>query len=190
MERAERHLEVVLSRPERHNALDAVMRDDLVCALRAIIADTDPVPICLLGDGPSFCSGGELTEFGTTPHGGKGHLMRLSRSVPSLLLEVSHRLVAGVHGWCIGAGIEMAAFADRVIAADDSRFRLPEVQMGLVPGAGGTVSIPRRIGRPRAMWLMVTGAEIDAFTAREWGLVDQVVPADELRSRVRREVGA
>ena len=190
VEQAERHVEVLLSRPDRLNALDAIMRDELVCALRAIIADPDPVTVCLFGEGSSFCSGGDLDEFGSTPTGGSGHLLRLNRNLPSLLREMSDRLIVGVHGFCIGAGIELAAFAGRVVAADDSRFRLPEVQMGLVPGSGGTVSIPRRVGRPRALWLMVTGTEIDAATARNWGLVDEVVPASELRSRVRNEVRA
>lgn len=79
-----------------------------------------------------------------------------------------------MHGSCVGAGIEVPAFADRIVARPDSLFRLPEVAMGLIPGAGGTVSVPRRIGRWRAFWLCVTGVALDAQTAMVWGLVDEV----------------
>jgi enoyl-CoA hydratase/carnithine racemase len=77
------------------------------------------------------------------------------------------------HGACVGAGTEMAAFAGRVAAAPDAFFALPEVRMGLVPGAGGSVSVPRRIGRWRSAWLMLTGDRLPAATALRWGLVDE-----------------
>lgn len=174
---------VILDRPDRHNALDHVLRDELVRTLRAVTA-ASAGPICLVGDGPSFCSGGDLSEFGTTPLGAIGHLVRMARSLPAVISGVASRLVAGVHGYCIGAGLELAAYARTVVAADDCRFRLPEVQMGLLPGSGGTVSIPNRIGRPRALWLMITGDEIGSADALAWGLVDEVVPPERLRSRV------
>jgi len=77
-----------------------------------------------------------------------------------------------VHGACIGAGVELAAFAHRVVADPGTEFRLPEVGMGLVPGAGGTVSIPRRIGRHRTAFLGIGGSALSATTAADWGLVD------------------
>ncbi len=79
-----------------------------------------------------------------------------------------------VHGACVGAGVELPAFAARVVAREDATFELPELSMGLVPGAGGTVSLPRRIGRQRTAWLCLTGARIDARAALAWGLVDEV----------------
>ena len=79
-----------------------------------------------------------------------------------------------VHGACVGAGIELPAFAGRVVASRDAWFALPEVAMGLVPGAGGTVSLPRRIGAQRTAWLALTGRRIDAETALAWGLVDEL----------------
>ena len=82
-----------------------------------------------------------------------------------------------VHGACVGAGIETPAAAGRVVARPDAYFRLPEVAMGLIPGAGGTASIPRRIGRRRACYTAVTGWDVDAATALAWGLVDAVEPA-------------
>jgi enoyl-CoA hydratase/carnithine racemase len=80
----------------------------------------------------------------------------------------------------VGAGIELAAFARTVVAAPDTRCRLPEVSLGLVPGSGGTVSIPRRIGRHRAAWLGLSGDTIDVDTAAQWGLVDEILPMPEL----------
>ncbi len=78
------------------------------------------------------------------------------------------------HGACVGAGTEMAAYAGRVVATPDAFFALPEVRMGLVPGAGGSVSVPRRIGRWRSAWLALTGDRLPAMTALRWGLVDEV----------------
>ncbi|RIL07464.1 MAG: enoyl-CoA hydratase, partial [Proteobacteria bacterium] len=88
------------------------------------------------------------------------------------------RLEAHLHGACIGAGVELAAFAGRVVARADAWFALPELSMGLVPGAGGTVSLPRRIGRQRTAWLALSGARLDARTALGWGLVDELVDDD------------
>jgi enoyl-CoA hydratase/carnithine racemase len=87
---------------------------------------------------------------------------------------VADRLTARVHGYCIGAGAELAAICHRVIAAPATTFRLPEVAMGLVPGQGGTVSLPRRIGAARTAWLALSGTAIDVQTALVWGLVDEI----------------
>jgi enoyl-CoA hydratase/carnithine racemase len=88
--------------------------------------------------------------------------------------ELRDRITFIVHGACIGAGVEIPAFAGRVVARSDATFRLPELGMGLVPGAGGTVSIPRRIGRERFRTMALTGEMIDAATALSWGLVDEI----------------
>jgi enoyl-CoA hydratase/carnithine racemase len=179
--RVERHgavTEITLTRPDRHNALDVAMRDELHAALEAATG-----PIVLLGAGPSFCSGGDLDEFGTFPDPAVAHLVRLSRSLAARAAERGARLVVGLHGSCLGAGIELAAFASRVFAADDTRLGLPELGLGLVPGAGGTVSLPRRIGRHRTLALLLHDGTISAPAALGWGLVDDVVPLDRLRAR-------
>ncbi|HEV2309406.1 MAG TPA: enoyl-CoA hydratase/isomerase family protein, partial [Acidimicrobiia bacterium] len=138
--------EVTLTRPQRHNALDVAMRDELYAAF-----DEAPGPVVLLGEGPSFCSGGDLDEFGTFPDPALAHLVRLSRSLAGQVAARTGRVVVGLRGACLGAGIELAAFAERVVASDDARVGLPELGLGLVPGAGGTVSLPRRIGRHRTL---------------------------------------
>jgi hypothetical protein len=175
--RAERDgdvLRITLDRPEVRNAFDASMRDALREVLAVAVHDPDVV-VEVVGAGPSFCSGGDLDEFGTATDPAAAHLVRISASVGAVLDEVADRVTVVLHGACIGAGIELPAYAGRVVARPDASFALPEVGMGLVPGAGGTVSIPRRIGRHRTAWWAITGARIGAWSALEWGLVDEVV---------------
>ena len=169
-------LAVVLNRPEARNAFDSALRDGLVAAFRQAVADPGITEVRLSGKGPCFSSGGDLHEFGSSDPA-VTYAVRLTCHPGLALAEVADRVTAVVHGSCIGAGVEVPAFAGAVVADPDTTFRLPEVGMGLVPGAGGTVSIPRRIGRQRAAWLALTGATIDAPTARDWGLVDHVTAA-------------
>jgi hypothetical protein len=138
VDRSDSELTITLNRPHVHNALDAAMRDELLAALQVAVVDPTIDSVVLLGSGPSFCSGGDLDEFGST----------------------------------VGSGIELAAFAHRVVADRSTRISLPEVHLGLIPGAGGTVSLPRRIGRHATMLLAVGLPWIDAATALGWGLVD------------------
>jgi hypothetical protein len=169
-----REVTITLNRPEVHNAYSAAMRDALVAALDAVVADPE-VRAHLRGAGRSFSSGGDLREFGEVPDPATGHLVRSSRSAAASLWRCRNRVTAHVHGACIGAGAELAAVAATVESTADASFSLPEVAMGLVPGAGGTVSIPARVGRHRAAWMALTGRAVDAGTALEWGLVDRLV---------------
>ena len=176
VERDQDLLTVSLSRPRRHNAFNRDVRDALVEALQ--IAELDPtVSVDLRGDGGSFCSGGDLDEFGTAQDLAAAHLLRITHNAGACVHRVSDRVTAHLHGACIGAGIEIPAFARRVQAQDSTRIALPELRMGLVPGAGGTVSVTHRIGRWRTAYLVLSGATIDAGTALTWGLVDTVVPS-------------
>jgi enoyl-CoA hydratase/carnithine racemase len=176
--------EVVLTRAGRHNALDVRMRDELYDALLALELG-EAAAVIVRGEGPSFCSGGDLGEFGTFPDPATAHGVRLARSLALRFAALSDRMVVALHGQCLGSGIELAAYAARVIAADDAELGLPEASLGLVPGAGGTVSIPRRCGAPRLLELLVTGEPVGATTALAWGLVDEVVPRADLETRVR-----
>jgi len=175
IERAGDVLEITLDRPERRNAYSAAMRDALVEALALAASAPDVAKVVLRGEGPAFCAGGDLAEFGTLPDPATAHAVRSVRNAARLLADLGPRVEARVHGPCIGAGMELPAFAGRVVARRDAWFQLPELAMGLVPGAGGTVSIPRRIGRQRTAWLALTGERLDVATARAWGLVDEVV---------------
>lgn len=181
------HTVVTLTRPARHNALDARLRDELDAALAPLVDDRGPVIV--RGEGPSFCSGGDLDEFVSFPDPATAHVIRLTRSLAWRFHQLERRLVVGLHGACLGAGIELPAFAARVVAADDARIGLPELGIGLIPGAGGTVSIPRRAGRQTLLRMVWDGEPIDAHRARRWGLVDEVVPPARLDDRLH-EVAA
>ena len=168
-------LHVTLTRTEVHNALDTAMRDQLVEALQLASLDDSIAEVHLRGDGPTFCAGGDLDEFGARPDPATAHLVRILQSAGRAIDAVAGRVTAHVHGACRGSGVELPAFAGRVIADSGATFGLPEVSLGLIPGAGGTVSLPRRIGRHRTALLALTGQPIDASSALDWGLVDGVV---------------
>ncbi|MGH9138267.1 MAG: enoyl-CoA hydratase/isomerase family protein [Acidimicrobiales bacterium] len=173
IERDEDVLRLVLQRSQVRNAFNAATREALLDGL--LIAAAEPgVRVELRGDGPAFCAGGDLDEFGTADDPASAHLVRVARSAGYAIAAVADRVTAYLHGACIGAGIELPAFAGRVVAAPDATFALPEVGMGLIPGAGGTVSLPRRIGRQRTAWLAITGQRIDASTALAWRLIDTI----------------
>jgi enoyl-CoA hydratase/carnithine racemase len=167
-------LTVTLSRPRRHNAFSRELRDGFNEALE--VARLDPgVSVELRGDGPSFCSGGDLDEFGTARDLVEAHLVRLRQSAGLRVHALAARTTAHLHGACIGAGIEVPAFAGTVTAGADTRIQLPELSMGLVPGAGGTVSVTKRIGRWRTAYLVLSGDVIGPEEALSWGLVDAVL---------------
>ncbi|MDX3308456.1 enoyl-CoA hydratase/isomerase family protein [Streptomyces sp. NPDC054884] len=167
-------LTITLNRPRVHNAFDAATRDALCEALQVAVSDPTITRVGLCGNGPSFCSGGDLAEFGTSPDPARAHQVRVHRSPAALLQRCGVKVTAHLHGACVGAGIELAAFAGRVTVAPDTVIRLPEISMGLIPGAGGTASLPTRIGRERSAYLALTGAAIGAAEARRWGLADEI----------------
>ncbi len=174
IEREDDTLHVRLNRPEKRNAFSAELRDGLCEALALVLRDDTVAHVEWSGEGPAFCSGGDLDEFGTLPDPATANAIRATRSAGMLLAAIAERVHARVHGACIGAGVELPALCGRVSAGPDAFFALPEVGMGLVPGAGGTASLPRRIGRQRTAWLALSGERIDADTALRWGLVDAV----------------
>jgi enoyl-CoA hydratase/carnithine racemase len=152
------------------------MRDALCEALAVAEGDPGVARVQLDGAGPCFSAGGDLDEFGTHADPSTSHVVRSARNAGRQLSHLAERLgpalEARVHGACVGAGVELPAFCGRVVARPDAWFQLPEVSMGLVPGAGGTASLPRRIGRQRTAWLALSGARLAAETALDWGLVD------------------
>ena len=171
-------LRIRFNRPQRHNALSTDARAALLEALTVAQLDPSVTGIVLSGNGPSFCSGGDLAEFGTFADPASAHLAR-TRHSPGLALDalttrLGRSCRAEVHGRVMGSGLEMAAFCGWIEARDDSVFGLPELTLGLIPGAGGTVSITRRIGRWRTAYLVLSGRTVGADTALAWGLVDAV----------------
>jgi enoyl-CoA hydratase/carnithine racemase len=171
-------LYVRFNRPRRHNAFSTPARAALLEALEIARVDPTVTELVLTGNGPSFCSGGDLGEFGSFADPAAAHLARTRHSPALVLDEIAARLGpacrAEVHGQVLGSGLEMAAFCGHVTCHTDAALGLPELALGLVPGAGGTVSITRRIGRWRTAYLVLSGRFIDPATALEWGLVDAV----------------
>ena len=167
-------LSIVLNVPERRNAFSVEVREALLDAVLLAEADETIESVQLSGAGPAFCSGGDLGEFGTATDLVAACLVRLSRAPWRVIERIAPKVTVFAHGACVGAGTEIAAYAGRVVAAPDAFFALPEVRMGLVPGAGGSVSVVRRIGRWRAAWLMLSGERLPPPTALRWGLVDEI----------------
>ena len=165
---------LTFNRPHKHNAFNTALQAAFVDALTAAVADGN-TRVVVSGNGRSFCSGGDLDEFGDRPDTATSHAVRLTRSAGRLLCQLGDRVEFQIHGACMGAGIELPAFAPLVIAREDTRIALPEIRIGLIPGAGGTASMPRRIGRHRTALLGLTARTIDAPTAQAWGLIDRIV---------------
>ena len=174
LERKDDALHIRLHRPQVRNALNTAMRDQLVEAFDLAAFDDSIRHVHLWGDGDAFSAGGDLDEFGSFPDPATAHVVRLQQSIGRRIAALADRATAHLHGACFGSGIELPAFAGTVLAAADTTIALPELSLGLVPGAGGTVSLPRRIGRLRTAWLGLTGRRIDAPTAHRWGLVDAI----------------
>lgn len=171
-------LAITLDRPQARNAMDAGTRDALCEALEVVVLDPSITRVDLYGSGPAFCAGGDLSEFGTARDPAQAHLVRVQRSPAALLQRCGERVIAHLHGACVGAGIELTAFAGRVVASPDTVIRLPEVGMGLIPGAGGTASLPLRVGRERTAYLALSGVGLSVGEALRWGLVDEVVEGE------------
>jgi enoyl-CoA hydratase/carnithine racemase len=169
-------LYISFNRPQRHNAFSTDARAELLDMLSIAQLDTSVSEVVLAGNGPSFCSGGDLGEFGTFADPASAHLARTRHSPALALDELTRRLGracrAQVHGQVLGSGLEMAAFCGHVVCAPDATLGLPELALGLIPGAGGTVSITRRTGRWRTAYLVLSGRLLDPQTALSWGLVD------------------
>jgi hypothetical protein len=174
LERDEARLMITLNSPENRNALSVPMRDALTNAFKLVAMDDTIELVEVCGNGPCFSAGGDLTEFGQLSNPADAHAIRITRMPARYLAPCADRYTFHLHGACIGAGIELPAFADRLVASSDTIFQLPEVAMGLIPGAGGCVSIPRRIGRQRTAYMAILGERFSADDALAWGLIDAI----------------
>ncbi|MDB2438821.1 enoyl-CoA hydratase/isomerase family protein [Hellea sp.] len=167
-------MDLTFNRPDTRNAIGTEMRDALCSALDlALTADIPKVTIT--GRGATFSTGGEIEEFGEVSDPATAHWVRSLRLPAWRLARLKDRLEIHVNGAAIGAGAEMAAFGQRVTASPKAWFQLPELKYGLIPGAGGTASIPRRIGRQKTAYMALTMEKIRAETALEWGLIDAII---------------
>ena len=172
---------ISLNRPRVVNAYNIQMRDDLSETLSAVELDAEVRALLITGEGRGFCAGADLTEFGSAPSQFIARQVRWERDVWGQLINLDKPIVAAVHGFCIGSGLEIALLCDLRIAALGTIFALPEVQLGMIPAAGGTQTLPRAADTSQALDLLLTGRRIESEKALTMGLVTRLAAPDSLR---------
>ncbi|MBI4299265.1 MAG: enoyl-CoA hydratase/isomerase family protein [Chloroflexi bacterium] len=178
---------LILNRPRVINAYNMQMRDDLYQLLEAVRDDPEVGAVILRGAGErGFCAGADLTEFGSAPSQAIARQVRWERDVWGLFLSTSKPLIAALHGFVLGSGVEMALLCDIRIASEDAIFGMPEVALGMIPAAGGTQTLPRAVGSAHALDVLLTNRRLNAQESLNLGLVNKVVA----RERLLREVGS
>ena len=179
--------QIVLNRPDSINAYNTEMRDELFQALLAVRDDPEVLVAIFQGSGSrGFCSGADLTEFGTTPSQAIARTIRSDRDIWGLFLNLHKPLIAALHGYVIGVGLELACLCDLRIAAHDTFFQMPEVALGMIPTAGGTQTIPRIITSGNSIEIMLTNRRLSAEQAKSIGLVHHLVSMSELNHAATR----
>lgn len=172
---------LALNRPERLNAVHLAMRDEFWTMLEYLRVDPTVRAAVLRGTGDrAFSAGADILEFGTAPSYIEAREARQQRDLWGVMSRCPVPLIAAIHGFAYGAGLEMSLYCDLRVAAEDARFALPEVTLGYIPSAGGTQTVARHVARSDAMRMVTTGEPIDAAEAFEIGLVHAVVPRDAL----------
>lgn len=172
---------VTINRPKALNVYNIQMRDDLYQVLGAIKDDTEVKVAIFKGAGDkAFCAGADLSEFLTAPSPIIARQVRFERDVWGLFLSISQPLIAALHGYVLGSGLEIALCCDIRIASEDAVFGLPEVGLGIIPAAGGTQTLPRTIGRSTALEMLLTNRWIKGEEAYKIGLVNRIVAKEKL----------
>jgi enoyl-CoA hydratase len=189
MEREGRVAILTVNRPDKLNALNQQVRDEMLERLTAIEADDGIGAVVLTGAGEkAFIAGADIGEFeGRTPFDQR-HAMRSPR-VFDVMATFPKPVIAMINGFCLGGGCELALSCDLRIASEKARFGQPEIKLGLIPGGGGTQRLPRQVGLGHALRLILSGAMIDAAEAKAIGLVEIVVPPEELRAKTLELAG-
>lgn len=180
-------LTLVFNRPTKKNALTDGMYEKLAGALEAAETDADVRVVLLRGEGDSFTSGNDVGEFAAVAMGGP-----MPRNVGRFLHAIASAqkpIVAAVQGNAVGVGTTMLLHCDYLVLAENARLSTPFVNLALVPEAGSTLLLPQRIGYGRAFAMFALGEPIDAPTALAWGIANQVVPLDALRTTVEGIAG-
>jgi enoyl-CoA hydratase/carnithine racemase len=178
---------VTLNRPQALNAYNIQMRDELYQVLAAIKDDPEVKVAIFRGAGErAFCAGADLTEFLTAPSPIIARQVRWERDIWGLFLSIPQPLIAALHGYVLGDGVEIALCCDIRVASEDAQFGVPEMGLGIIPAAGGSQTLPRTVGRARAMEMLLTGRWIKAEEACRLKLVNQVVSRDGLLPAAER----
>jgi enoyl-CoA hydratase len=172
---------ITLNRPQALNAVNIKMRDELYEVLPALDDDPEVMVGIIKGAGErGFSAGADITEFGTTPSQNIARQIRWERDLWGQFLAVSKPLIAAIHGFALGAGVEMSMCCDIRIASEDARFGLPEVGIGMVPTAGGSQTMPRLVWSGMCVGTILTGEIINAAEALRIGLIHRIVSRDNL----------
>jgi enoyl-CoA hydratase len=172
---------VTLNRPEALNAYNIKMRDELWQVLQAIKTDSAVRVVIFKGAGDkAFCAGADLSEFLTAPSPVIARQVRFERDNWGLFLSIDKPIIAALHGFVLGDGVEIAMCCDIRIASDDVQFGTPEMGLGIITAAGGSQTLPRAIARSQALDMLITGRWIKAEEALRFTLVNRVVPREEL----------
>ena len=164
---------IFLNRPEKSNALSSLLLEELLSVFKEIEGRPDLRVVVLGGNGRNFCGGADIAEMASLkPSTAKKFITRIHRCCDAVR-KLPVPVVARLHGAVIGAGLELAASCDLRIAAEGTRFAMPEVRFG-IPSVVEAALLPRLVGAGRAAWLVLTGEAIDARTALDWGLVEEL----------------
>jgi len=185
---------IEIHRPEKLNALDRATLAALARAVREGSAREGVRVLLLTGAGEqAFAAGADIAEMAVQDAAGIRALMDLGKETTRLLESAPQPAIAVVNGYALGGGCELALACDLVLASDRAQFGLPEVDLGVLPGWGGTQRLERRVGYGRARQMVLTGRRIPAPLALEWGLCEALVPAESLRdeaAKLARELAA
>jgi len=176
LEKADKMAVITFNRPEAMNALNNRTRAEFTAAIKDVEEDENVTVLILTGSGKSFVAGSDIKEFSATTPYVAHNIVRLGALVEKLPKPV----IAAVNGFCLGGGCEIAMACDLIIASEKAKFGQPEINLGIIPGGGGTQRLQRLIGPCRAKELIFTGDIIRAEEADRIGLVNRVVPMEEL----------
>jgi enoyl-CoA hydratase len=180
VEKSARIALITLQRPEKLNALNAGTIAELDRAVRNAAADSDIGGVIVTGAGKAFVAGADIAELVEMGPLTGVRVSRQGQETFRFIERMPKPVIAAVNGFALGGGLELALACHIRVASDNARFGLPEVKLGIIPGYGGTVRLPRLVGRGRALELMLTGEMIDSAEAYRIGLVNRVVPQPEL----------
>jgi enoyl-CoA hydratase len=178
---------ITLNRPEALNVYNIKMRDELYQVLGAIKDDSEVRVVLFRGAGDrAFCAGADLSEFLTAPSPIIARQARWERDIWGLFLSINKPLIAALHGFVLGSGVEIALCCDIRLAAEDVQFGLPEPGLGIIPAAGGSQTLPRIIGGAKALEILLSGRWVKAEEAHRLKLVSRVLPKKELLPAAER----
>ena len=175
---------LTINRPDKRNALNQATRDEMLHALDSLQASADSRVLIVTGAGDkAFIAGADIGEFeGRTPLTQRDSMK--GRRIFDAVEEFPKPVIAMINGFCLGGGMEFALACDLRFASDNAKLGQPEINLGIIPGGGGTQRLTRLVGEGKAMELILTGDIVDAAQAKEIGLVNDVYPAAQLRDRV------